>query len=352
MKDCVLNEFVCLVGIPGSGKSTWAKNKVAEDPSYVWLSSDNIRQEHPTWDNGQVFEYMKKMSIKLICEGKSVIYDATNLNFKLRHALRKTLDKAYHKGALFGTRCILFATPEYICRERNSMREGNARVPENVITKYLKCFTPPMSFEGWGRIEIEYAHNKKNEWADLFRNENGILDTFDQENPHHELSLGEHMNETARIASHLSSLYAETDSQIHTPEIFLAALYHDIGKVATKTFINCKGEKTEEAHYYGHEGYGAYMYVIHMLKNWEYAANSIPSGPNTTTIVDKEIVDHILIPAFYISQHMRPYIAWETSDKAKDRDSKIIPEWDMKALEILHEADVQAHKLGGPERDL
>lgn len=40
-----------------------------------------------------------------------------------------------------------------------------------------------------------------------------------------------------------------------------AALFHDIGKFFTKSFINKKGVETGVAHYYNHENWRAYLYM-------------------------------------------------------------------------------------------
>ncbi len=39
-------EFVMTVGLPASGKSTWAKEQI--DKGYDWISSDEIRKEPTT----------------------------------------------------------------------------------------------------------------------------------------------------------------------------------------------------------------------------------------------------------------------------------------------------------------
>ena len=63
---------------------------------------------------------------------------------------------------------------------------------------------------------------------------------FDQQNPHHHLSLDEHMFQTVVFAAGSSA------------EVKLAALLHDIGKPATQVFSD-----DGVAHYYHHEARGA-----------------------------------------------------------------------------------------------
>ena len=79
-----------LIGLPGSGKSTFAK-KIAKDNFAVILSSDNIRKELFGYENqdnnGKVFEVMNNRAIELLENNIDVVYDATNLNEKKRRTI-------------------------------------------------------------------------------------------------------------------------------------------------------------------------------------------------------------------------------------------------------------------------
>lgn len=76
-----------MIGIPGSGKSNYAKRYLLTNNS-VYLSSDDIRIELYGFEdqthNDVVFKTMKKRTLNALKEGKDVIYDATNLNKKRR----------------------------------------------------------------------------------------------------------------------------------------------------------------------------------------------------------------------------------------------------------------------------
>ena len=99
-----------------------------------------------------------------------------------------------------------------------------------------------------------------------------LLESFNQENSHHSLSLGEHLDKTAAYA------------KSHWPtnkNVQLAAIIHDIGKYFTKTFYNMKGEKTEEAHYYGHENYGTYIFLQDFICESDII-NKVPTIANKT----------------------------------------------------------------------
>lgn len=79
-------EFVTTIGVPSSGKSTWARKR--REDGYVWLSSDEIRKRNGyNISNQEVFEQMFKESVQLLNLGLNVIYDATNLSMKRRKHL-------------------------------------------------------------------------------------------------------------------------------------------------------------------------------------------------------------------------------------------------------------------------
>lgn len=59
------NELIMLVGIPGSGKSTYADKLVKDNPEIIVHSSDKLREElygdsSIQGDNGKLFEELHK----------------------------------------------------------------------------------------------------------------------------------------------------------------------------------------------------------------------------------------------------------------------------------------------------
>ena len=118
--------FVMLVGLPASGKTTYAKT-LKENDGYEHFSSDELRLSlgfGPGEGSGAVFQKMLEGSKAALQEGKSVIYDATNLSRKRRIHCLETL-----KSIICTKKCIIFAEPYELCLERNSKRDNFARVP-------------------------------------------------------------------------------------------------------------------------------------------------------------------------------------------------------------------------------
>ena len=102
----ILKVFVC-VGLPGSGKSTWAKKKVKEtssrNPKTIIVNKDAIRTMiHGTYR----YDYQYKDLVKalrysilntLVCHGYNIIIDETNINREERVRLIYDLHSIAHK---------------------------------------------------------------------------------------------------------------------------------------------------------------------------------------------------------------------------------------------------------------
>lgn len=138
MIKCVL-----AVGCPASGKSTWAKAEVAKDPSnWVRINNDDLRN----MTNGTVFsmEYEKLITDTrnfLIREafkrGKNVIIDNVNANKRHWEDVCKLAQEANRDIQVFEKP---FYVPLDELLERDSKREGKAKVGESVIKKFFKDF--------------------------------------------------------------------------------------------------------------------------------------------------------------------------------------------------------------------
>lgn len=111
--------FYMMVGLPGSGKSFTAESI----PNAVVHSSDAIRAEVLGDENDQtqqdlVFQTLHKRVLQDLADGKDVVYDATNINYKRRIGFLDRV-RALHKHDL-RTVCLFMATPYEVCLERNN----------------------------------------------------------------------------------------------------------------------------------------------------------------------------------------------------------------------------------------
>ena len=88
-------KLTMLVGLPASGKSTYAKEK-AEKERAVVCSSDVIRKElygdeNVQGDGNEVFNILHERVKELLSQGWDVIYDATNVKSKRRRAFLREI---------------------------------------------------------------------------------------------------------------------------------------------------------------------------------------------------------------------------------------------------------------------
>jgi predicted kinase len=130
-----------LVGIPGSGKSTYAKQVISKDPSnWARINNDDLR----AMLNGSVWsaDYEKFISETrnylirdALKRGKNVIVDNLNLN-------RRHFDDVCGIAKSVNIDVQVFEKAFYIeldeAMERNAKREGAARVPDDVMKKWWK----------------------------------------------------------------------------------------------------------------------------------------------------------------------------------------------------------------------
>lgn len=311
-------EFIMLVGLPGSGKSTLIKRY----KEYKVHSSDDIREEL-TGDvnrqdiNNLVFKTLHNRVKEDLLNGENVIYDATNINWKRRKAFLQELNKIP-----CWKYCLLIATPFEVCLERNNQRDRN--VPYNIIERMYKNFDIPWYNEGWDNIWVEYTDDKHREAYDDWSK--FIFDTldFNQQSKWHTKTLGDH----CRLCSEYVTKQVNELNGLNERETFLAAALHDCGKPFCKSFKDSKGNPSEFAHYYNHENVGAY---------------------NSLFYKKEEDTDNLLVAAL-IRYHMVLHFFKDWKPKTIEKyekeftSHKWLNEMEFyKALKILHEGDKNAH---------
>lgn len=315
-------EFIMLVGLPASGKSTWAINKQNHNHygrKIKILSSDNVRYElygdasiqgNPT----DVFDELHKQVIDSLNNGYDVIYDATNLTIKNRKSI---LDKIKELKNTVDIRisCELFAPTMDIILNRNRSRDRV--VPEDVIYSMRNRFQIPLYREGFEYIEInDDVYDNSKHWTTMFSEMRG----FNQKNPNHDFDL---FNHCSKCADYVSINSCEDDHEL----LWIASKLHDYGKLFTQTF-----DENGIAHYYNHENVGAYE-VLSNLKLWD-------SSEDDKFDIDLDLVRIVT----YINYHMIPFYFKNMSDKKKRYYVNLFGLETWNNLLLLHEADINSAK--------
>ena len=137
-----------LVGIPASGKTTYAK-KLAGQLNIPILSSDEVRNQNPNASEDQIWPLIYKTSIDYVKKGQDFIYDATNITPKARLRYK---EKLLAEVTDFQIGTYFFDVDPKICYNRAIERnkDPNERfIPPEVILSYGQNVIAPKEDEGF-----------------------------------------------------------------------------------------------------------------------------------------------------------------------------------------------------------
>lgn len=313
-----------MVGLPASGKSTYAK-KLADKEKAIILASDELRKElfgdvNDTEHNNELFQELHKRAIQYLKEGKNVIYDATNINSKRRAGFVSRLPINVKKE------CYYMNTSLDVIKENNNNRER--KVPIDVIKRMRKTLQIPMYHEGWDKINIVDRFSKYDYFDDIkflenlvynegFHDYNVLMDFLSNhflcfeniyemphDTPYHTLSISRH------------TYYVYQYLQNYSKILIWAGLFHDVGKKETKEYIG------KYAKYTGHENVSA-QEAIYYLRLFGYDE------------------DFVIKVATLVQLHM--ILPWDKNNRRIEE--KILYKYSAETytqLRILREADINA----------
>jgi len=133
--------MIILAGLPGSGKSTVAKE--LEQMGWIRVNQDDL-------GNRKICEKVTKDNLG---RGKSVVIDRCNFDFDQRSTWVRLA--AYYNCA--SIRCLFLNIPKNICKDRVSVRQDHPTIPmgdtgNEIIEKLNMGFIPPMKAEGYLEI--------------------------------------------------------------------------------------------------------------------------------------------------------------------------------------------------------
>jgi predicted kinase len=153
-----LNKLYVLVGVPGSGKSTWAMNQDwASDCAYV--STDKHVETHAKlldMTYSEVFDDFMPSAVRMMAAevelareaGKDIIWDQTSTSFASRRRKFNMLPDYEHIA-------VVFQTPDEPEHQRRLKSRPGKIIPETVLWDMVWNFEMPTHEEGFS--EIWYA---------------------------------------------------------------------------------------------------------------------------------------------------------------------------------------------------
>lgn len=302
-----MKRLIVMCGLPGSGKSTYARHLAEKLDKCEIISSDAIRaelygDERIQGDPIEVFSIAHQRIIDDLKEVGVVIFDATNILSKHRFAL---LNLVKNRVSKVHAELYVLVEPYETLIARDAARERS--VGDKVILKMMTKFqVPDLHKENWDEVHII-----NDTWHSI-EHFSWVMQKacFDQKNPHHSKDLYGHCLQTSfNMAKYL-------DEEDDKSWLLAAAFLHDYGKYYTQMI----GEDGI-AHYPGHTNVSAYYCL--MCIDCKYDCD----------------IKRILDTALLVEKHMiffNKKINWK-------RFTETYGEEFVKELEMLHKADVEAH---------
>lgn len=131
-------KVILTVGIPGSGKSTWAKEHIKKNPNFVRVSRDDFRRMLKDQDfcepniEDLITKISKEVVVKALHKKQSVILDNTHVKESNIHSVIEWVNH------MADVEFMVFDVPKDKCIERDSLRDR--KVGTNVIEKMDENF--------------------------------------------------------------------------------------------------------------------------------------------------------------------------------------------------------------------
>ena len=139
--------LIVMIGVAGSGKTTWVqKHMNSFDGKVSWISRDKIRftmvnedEEYFSHEDEVYDEFIKEIKLDLkTCD--VVIADATHITIGSRRKLFKALGNSLKDVKVIG---MVIKTDWETIVKQNDMRKGRSRVPLSSLRRMNICFMMP-----------------------------------------------------------------------------------------------------------------------------------------------------------------------------------------------------------------
>ena len=146
-------KLIMLIGIPGSGKTTYSK-ELSKNLNAKVISSDRVRQTYVGIKENDVFPTVYRLCVEELKANRNVILDATHITPKVR---KRSFDALDEYGVPYEKVAYYFTTPVEECVRRVEKRNQDPNelfLPLEVIYSYGKNIIQPSESEGFVEINI------------------------------------------------------------------------------------------------------------------------------------------------------------------------------------------------------
>jgi len=145
-----------LVGVPGSGKSTWYNNFKEMLGDAVYVSTDYFVEQHAQACGStysEVFDAYMPTAVDLMAQvvvnarasNRDIVWDQTSVTVKTRKRKFNMLPNYDHVA-------VVFATPEKAELDRRLANRPGKTIPAHVVTSMINNFQMPTVAEGFKEI--------------------------------------------------------------------------------------------------------------------------------------------------------------------------------------------------------
>lgn len=148
-----------MIGVPGSGKSTWIANQNFDWNKTMVLSTD-AHIERRAASQGKTYSDVFQDEIKAataemngnlkhaLSKGMDIVWDQTNLNAKARQGKLDKIPSTYRKVAVF------FTTPDADEHKRRLGNRPGKVIPANVMMGMASQLQSPTAEEGFDEVIV------------------------------------------------------------------------------------------------------------------------------------------------------------------------------------------------------
>ena len=151
-----------MCGVPGSGKSTWVKERMKihreQEESATCVSRDSIRflmlkdgEDYFSREDEVFKTFIESINAAINSEVEHIYIDATHLSERARNQVLDLLHSIVNGYSIIPVNFIISLET---CLNNNEKRIGRAYVPRSVIKRMYTMFTPAKEGEKYSYKEI------------------------------------------------------------------------------------------------------------------------------------------------------------------------------------------------------